>query len=198
MDSVYQDWCLVFQKRLNKQIFENKDGGLYCLSCKESYGLKSNNKLGIFINTPAKPQRMRSLEEHINTTKHRIAYARFVKLCMEKEKIESVNHSLNSIGISHIASDNMESVPVQQINYTSGINNLSCKSENSDSMSEDETLIDLLTPIIKDKLEIVYWMIDANVSKCRFVDLQHLINIVGHNKSLSAFHHNSNKVLCYL
>jgi hypothetical protein len=48
-----------------------------------------------------------------------------------------------------------------------------------------------LIPIIKDKMEIVYWMLRANISDAKFSSLQDLIDNISDNKNLELFKHKS-------
>jgi hypothetical protein len=62
----------------------------------------------------------------------------------------------------------------------------------TDTVYPKESIVEMLVPVVKCKVEIIFWMIQSNTSVNKFNSLQCLIDEIGQNRSLSIFGHNSN------
>jgi hypothetical protein len=179
--------------------------GFLCKSCLFSFS--SSKKKLKYISVPAKPNSKRDMEIHLNCEKHKIGYALFCKRCeisgketseIQKEIVEEREEvcmkemiELEEVGSVSKAVGMSESVEIRETSPP--ISSILTESADLPNAPDKELTTEekALVSVIVDKFNICMWLMQSNVSNDRFCSLQKLIDLVGKNKALKIFGHNS-------
>jgi hypothetical protein len=180
--SIFERWCNDdrFLDKFGNSIFFIENGGIICKACKSSY-LKSRDetadtKWNTFVNIGAKRVRIQVLERHVLSASH-------LNASLTYNRINSsmlLNRENSSPDVIPKFSTSKESLALTETDIT--------EESIINTLSPD----DLLKNIIKDKIHIVYWMVQSNIPNSAFLSLQNLIDNVGNNNLLKMFKHSSN------
>jgi hypothetical protein len=181
MDMSYKYYKWIKEKKLIE--FSLKANKIFCSPCSEFYGEKKKSTK--YISVGASPKKKHLLFHHLQSKTHLKVHR--LKISLNNRKMLKKNNckkTKKKKGINNITFENSKN---KKLNTNSNFNT-NTNDINIENLNEEEKCI---IPLIKLKLEVVFYMMLSNVPNNHFSSLQMLINNISNNKILTCFLHNS-------